>query len=370
MALRRAGRARWGTGGRSIRDVVTVPSIQMRRRLVAHLRRSGYVHERRVMEAFLTVPREVFLPELLAKSGLTAVYRDEAIVTRRDEASHAPLSSSSQPAIMALMLEMLDVRPGHRVVEIGAGTGYNAAILAVLAGAFGLVVSLDIDGATATAAARALRSIDSRVRVLVADGTQGLPGMAQGRHRADRWMVTASTTAVPRAWYDQIAHGGRLVVPLRLTDEPDQLHAVSALVKVDDGFDSIAVTPGGFMPLRCTDGTAFDPMAPASVPPARELRSAPPAAAGPASEPDPAEAELVPAELGPTAAAPAEAVRPRRRARGSARTARVRPPGPLRSASREQMESVRIVVRYTGGEPASRWTFDHGDHWIGVDPER
>jgi protein-L-isoaspartate(D-aspartate) O-methyltransferase len=363
--------------------VVTVPSIQMRRRMVAHLRRSGYVHERRVMEAFLTVPREVFLPEVLAKAGLTAVYRDEAIVTRRDESSQAPLSSSSQPAIMALMLEMLDVHPGHRVVEIGAGTGYNAALLAVLTGASGVVISVEIDGTTAAEAAGALRSIESRARVLVADGIRGLPGLARDRrHRADRWIVTASTTAVPRAWYDQLAHGGRLVVPLRLTDEPDQLHAVSAFVKVDDGFDSVAVTPGGFMPLRRTDGTAFDPTVRSTGvttarSPAPDTHDDP--AGSPAREPDEPEAEVALARSATSSASaggadpvtvakvggPGESGRPRRRARG---TARVRPPGPLRSADREQMESVRIVVRYAGGRPASKWTFDRGDHWIGVDP--
>jgi protein-L-isoaspartate(D-aspartate) O-methyltransferase len=364
----------------------------MRRRMVAHLRRSGYVHERRVMEAFLTVPREVFVPEVLGKAGLTAVYRDEAIVTRRDESSQAPLSSSSQPAIMALMLEMLDVHPGHRVVEIGAGTGYNAALLAELTGPSGVVVSVEIDVATAAEAAGALGSIESRARVLVADGIQGLPGLARNRrHRADRWMVTASTTAVPRAWYDQLAHGGRLVVPLRLTDEPDQLHAVSALVKVDDGFDSVAVTPGGFMPLRRIDGTAFDPTVRSTAlttrPPATGMHDDP--AASPARAPDEAEAEaevalarsaVSPASAGGTepaeqaatsertvsgAGGPGESGRPRRRARGSARA---RPTGPLHGASREQMESVRIVVRYAGGRPASKWTFDRGDHWIGVDP--
>jgi protein-L-isoaspartate O-methyltransferase len=286
---------------------------------------------------------------------------------------------------MALMLEMLDVRPGHRVVEVGAGTGYNAALLAVLAGPSGVVISMDIDVATTTAAAAALRSIGSRAHVLVADGTQGLPGLARDRrHRADRWMVTASTTAVPRAWYDQIAHGGRLVVPVRLTDEPDQLHAVSAFVKVDDGFDSVAVTPGGFMPLRRTDGTAFDPTARPTTEPAERRPSK--AAEGPmpvavarsaasAGAAEPAEVAAQPQEAGSSPAAPgapAEPGRPpRRRARGSARTAtRVRPAGPLRGTDREQMESVRIVVRYAGGKPASRWTFDRGDHWIGVDPAR
>jgi protein-L-isoaspartate(D-aspartate) O-methyltransferase len=314
----------------------------MRRRLVAHLRRAGYVRDRQVMEAFLTVPREAFLPELAERSGLGAVYRDEAIVTRRDTTNNAPLSSSSQPAIMALMLEMLDVRAGHRVVEIGAGTGYNAAILALLAGDQGLVVSIEIDVETALAAARGLREIESAALVVVADGIEGLPGFAARGRWVDRWMVTASTKSVPRPWHDQLVPGGRLVVPLRLSDEADRAHAVAALVKVTDGFDSVAVTPGGFMPLRMPDGTTFEP-APAAVVAAVASQPKPPKPESPAPEP-PSKPRTAPAPEVPLTQ------------------------GPIRDVRREQVENLRIAVRYTDDPPDMRWVFPRGDHWIGVSP--
>jgi protein-L-isoaspartate O-methyltransferase len=306
---------------------------------------------------------------VLANSGLAAVYRDEAIVTRRDETSQVPLSSSSQPAIMALMLEMLDVQHGHRVVEIGAGTGYNAGLLAVLCGPSGLVLSCDIDPDTASAAASALRAIGSPALVLVADGIRGLPGLARDRrHRADRWIVTASTTAVPRAWYDQLAHGGRIVLPLRLSDEPDQLHAVTALVKVDDGFDSAAVTPGGFMPLRRTDGTAFDPTKPptAAAVVAAQSKAEAEAEAEVESEPETVRTE----EPTPSTDGGSGGRRIRRGLGVGRRPSSLRPPGALRGAHRDELEQVRIVVRYTGGPPATQWTFDRGDHWIGLDLPR
>ena len=71
------------------------------------------------------------------------VYRDQAIVTKRVDG--VSVSSSSQPAIMAVMLEQLAVQPGQRVLEIGAGTGYNAALLAHLVGPTGQVITVDID---------------------------------------------------------------------------------------------------------------------------------------------------------------------------------------------------------------------------------
>jgi protein-L-isoaspartate(D-aspartate) O-methyltransferase len=93
--------------------------------LVARLREIAPVAEP-VLDAFARVPRHLFLP----KVPLESVYEDDAIVTRDD--GGIPTSSSSQPSLMARMLDRLDVRPGQRVLEIGAGTGYNAALLAAL----------------------------------------------------------------------------------------------------------------------------------------------------------------------------------------------------------------------------------------------
>src|SRR3989440_8507888 len=122
--------------------------------LVRRLERGGTIWSPAVREAFLAVPRERFLPG----RPLEQVYRDEAILTRRD-AGGAPTSSSSQPAMMALMLEQLRLEPGQRVLEIGAGTGYNAALLATIVGPR-RVVSVELDPETAAEARDALEGYE------------------------------------------------------------------------------------------------------------------------------------------------------------------------------------------------------------------
>jgi protein-L-isoaspartate(D-aspartate) O-methyltransferase len=111
-----------------------------RARLVTELRLRGAGFSRTVQEAFARVPRHVFVPEV----GAADAYRDEAFVIKCG-ADGLPVSSSSQPAMMAIMLDQLDLRPGHRVLEIGTGTGYNAAVMAAVVGRGGQVVTIDID---------------------------------------------------------------------------------------------------------------------------------------------------------------------------------------------------------------------------------
>ena len=120
--------------------------------LVAALRAAGVAPER-VVEAFGRVPREAFLPGVEP----AAAYADDAVVTRTGP-DGLPTSSSSQPSLMAAMLARLDVRPGDRVLEIGAGTGFNAALLADLAGPEGRVTAVDIQPEVAEAAAANLRA--------------------------------------------------------------------------------------------------------------------------------------------------------------------------------------------------------------------
>jgi protein-L-isoaspartate(D-aspartate) O-methyltransferase len=120
----------------------------------------------------LAVPREIFVPEFAAHRGLEAVYRDEAIMTKRDVGG-MPVSSSSQPAIMASMLERLDLREGQSVLEIGAGTGYNAALLAEIVGPEGRVVSVELDPELAKRSGLALRRAGYRAKVVVGDGHDG-----------------------------------------------------------------------------------------------------------------------------------------------------------------------------------------------------
>lgn len=226
----------------------------LRRRLVRELEAKRLLKDRRIRDAFLKVPRERFVPGYEAERGLEAVYRDDAILTKKTETGLG-LSSSSQPGIMAEMLDELRLEPGQRVLEIGAGTGYNAALLAQIVGDEGRVVSVDIDPETAARARRALKG--TRVKVVTGDGRDGFEAGAP----YDRIIVTASATEIARAWYDQLAPGGLLELPLRLRDSAG-LQLIPTLRREGDVLRSVSVTCGGFMPLRDApdDLTRFWPM--------------------------------------------------------------------------------------------------------------
>jgi protein-L-isoaspartate(D-aspartate) O-methyltransferase len=228
----------------------------LRARLVEELRANGSIRTIGVAAAFAEVQRELFIPEVVAERGLEAVYRDEAYVTKRD-AHGMPLSSSSQPAMMAQMLELLECSPGHRVLEIGAGTGYNAALLSKLVGPTGQVFTVDVDPEIAERAQRGLRAAGAAAPVAVADGRAGFALGAP----YDRIMVTASAPEIPRAWLEQLADGGRLVVPLRLDPDADAIQLIPAFVRHGEILEAVETTWGGFMPLHDGDGSSQAPKA-------------------------------------------------------------------------------------------------------------
>src|SRR6478609_10266925 len=119
----------------------------LRDTMVDELVRGGSVRTPRVEAAMRAVPRHTFVPAVPA----AAAYAHDGVVTHPG-ADGRPRSMASAPGIVAQMLEQLDVRPGDRVLEIGAGTGYNAGLLAYLAGPAGRVTTLDIDEDVADAA--------------------------------------------------------------------------------------------------------------------------------------------------------------------------------------------------------------------------
>jgi protein-L-isoaspartate(D-aspartate) O-methyltransferase len=130
----------------------------------------GTVKSGRVEAALRAVPRHPFVPDASLE---TAYAPDDAVVTKRDTEGVA-LSSASAPGVVASMLEQLDVRPGDHILEIGAGTGYNAALLAELAGPTGHVVTIDIDQDVVDGAQAALASTGyGQIEVVCADGAQG-----------------------------------------------------------------------------------------------------------------------------------------------------------------------------------------------------
>lgn len=182
------------------------PVTAARARMVQALRVSGRIPGPAVQAAFLAVPRHLFVPGLEP----AAAYQDEALVIKYG-ADGLPVSSSSQPAMMAIMLEQLGLRPGHRVLEIGTGTGYNAAVMAHIVGPRGRVVSIDIDDelvgrAQASLAAAGYDTVAART----GDGGYGVPAEAP----FDRIIVTAGAWDIAPAWLDQLDQGGRLVLPL------------------------------------------------------------------------------------------------------------------------------------------------------------
>ncbi len=141
----------------------------LRDRLVDRLCAAGSICTNQVAEAFRLVPRHVFLPGVESAGA----YADEAIPTKW-EPDGRPISSSSQPAIMAIMLEQLGVEPGQRVLEIGAGTGYNAALLGHLVGEAGAVTTVDIDADLVEQGRRHLDAAGlAQVSVVCGDGADG-----------------------------------------------------------------------------------------------------------------------------------------------------------------------------------------------------
>lgn len=161
-----------------------------------------------VEQAMRTVPRHQFLPSFSVEES----YAESIPVTHRD-ADGAVLSCATLPVCMAEMLELLDVRPSQRVLEIGAGTGYNAALLAHLTGPDGRVTTIDNIPAVVDAARDHLNATGNEaVRVICGDGADGDVDDAP----FDRIIVTAGAWDIPPAWPAQAAPGARIVLPLRI----------------------------------------------------------------------------------------------------------------------------------------------------------
>jgi protein-L-isoaspartate(D-aspartate) O-methyltransferase len=216
---------------------VTGAAEAARARMVADLRSHGRALSKPVQDAFAKVPRHLFLPEVAAADA----YRDEAFVLKCGP-DGIPVSSSSQPAMMAIMLEQLELRRGHRVLEIGTGSGYNAALMSLITGQEGKVTSVDID---AELVARARASLDAAgfpsVDVVCADGGYGDPAGAP----YDRIIVTAGAWDIAPAWLEQLTASGRLVLPLSLCG----VELSVALGRADGNWRSSSACRCGFVAM-------------------------------------------------------------------------------------------------------------------------
>ena len=230
----------------------------MHKAMIDELTAAGTLSNPAVEAAFRRVPRHVFLPSEPSEE----VYRDQAIVTKQVDG--IGVSSSSQPTIMAVMLEQLDVRPGHRVLEIGAGTGYNAALLADLVGHTGRVTTVDIDAEIVDNAQEHLNAAGfERVQVVCVDG--GLGHLAGAPY--DWIILTVGAWDITPSWWEQLSVDGRLVLPLALRG-PETQRSIG-FDRRDDHLVSASVRPCGFMLLR---GAFSGPIQQVPLGPAPDLR--------------------------------------------------------------------------------------------------
>lgn len=190
-----------------------------------------------VEAALRRVERHRFVPN----APLTDAYEEKAVITHTfRDGTH--LSCASGPSIVAGMLNALDLQPGQRIMEIGAGTGYNAALLATLAGADGQVTTIDINADVTADARRNLASTGfNHTRVITRDGAEGAAAFAP----YDRIIVTVGAWDIPQAWWDQLVPGGRLVLPLRWRGTTRAV----AFVKREDHWESDWMFLCGFVPM-------------------------------------------------------------------------------------------------------------------------
>lgn len=229
--------------------------------LADELAAAGHLPDPRWRQAFAAVPRQVFVPRFHRNDNtiidganpidrdewLAAVYSDTSLVTQNTLVPgtdlHWPTSSSTRPSLMARMLHLLAVTDGHRVLEIGTGTGYDAALLCHRLGD-GNVASVDIDAELVDTARTRLACLGYRPYLRAGDGVAGLPERAP----YDRIIATCAISSVPSPWIGQLDRAGVIVADVRgeLSSSLAVLNKIGETA-VEGRFLAV---PGHFMWLR------------------------------------------------------------------------------------------------------------------------
>jgi protein-L-isoaspartate(D-aspartate) O-methyltransferase len=188
------------------------------------------IHEPTILEAFRAVPREAFL----SKDYADLAYGDHPLPIEAGQ-------TISQPYIVALMIQAAEIKPGDRVLEVGAGSGYAAAVMSRIAGQ---VVAIERQPDLVKVAQERMQRLGyDNVRLVEGDGTRGWEAEAP----YDAIVAAASGSHVPPAWVKQLTEGGRIVMPV---GEPNW---IQKLIKVTKG-------PAGNLITEDLGGVRFVPL--------------------------------------------------------------------------------------------------------------
>ena len=225
----------------------------LRRALVTRLSEGDHLRTPENIAAFQEIERHRFLPGVDAQTA----YVEDAVPIKHDEAGEM-ISCISAPSIVATQLEQLGAKPGHRVLEAGAATGYNAALVGRLVGPRGHVWTMDVDQDLVDTARTNLAAAGaSNVSVVMADGAAGLAEHAP----YDRIQFTVGAGDVPVKILDQLAPDGRLVLPMRIRGSISRSFAFE---RDGDSWRTSSCEMATFVPLRkgvCDDIYTLVPMA-------------------------------------------------------------------------------------------------------------
>jgi protein-L-isoaspartate O-methyltransferase len=257
------------TPWKELRNVTDVESL--RAQFFEELVQSGTVTDPEWLAAFRDVPRETFVPYYFTQrpnepgwllverpnpEWLEGVCSSRALITQIDgddqnvalartiRVNGTATSSTSAPTLMALMLQALNIHDGHRVLEIGTGTGYNAGLLCYRLGADN-VTSVDVDAGLVNRARERLAALGYAPHLEATDGIMGCPDRAP----FDRVIATVGVARVPGAWIEQTTPGGKILVAVDLVGRagPLALLTVDAHGKAEGRF---LCDIGCFMPIR------------------------------------------------------------------------------------------------------------------------